>query len=638
MSDNITVYYNGYLIRPVTNFGYTFNPEYSNDLVVGHNYTLTIDGLSVIPEDSESPTTNDLATDMKAVKEIFSSNGGRLSISNGEGAIIVYGVNAKITNLSFNNSNDYWSRTIPFTVTIDFDHLFFGSDLGNTMSLDELAGYDEDGLADYLHSPNIVDIERSKLKEFDESFSMDITDENTKTLTLINPNVAVNSYTSIPEISQNYITNTHFNIVYNLSAVGKHIVILQDGVKTTMPAWEHAKRYVHNRLSAQINSMFSSFMSLNSSTTLDNIHNTTAEQGIFYMQDPIGGAPAFGLYNENYTFDVSESDGKYSVTYTALVKAKCPLYESHLGCSDTTIHEVKKTLAKTFNTNEETNLENQEITVSVEGSIRGLVPARQGALLSPLTIPDPGSNGGSFIVRQNTLYDKNDYAEQLLTGNVYANIEGIFDPFYYDFTERFKLALGITPGLLGVNSDVILRPSNISITRNFLEGTINYAAQYDNKYNCLESHYEMNISVDHSVPVIAEFVIPNNNVEDSNDDVCASGYNVVQQLGTYSAKKITVNINGNPGFDLGKCCIGHYDPLVGCDGTMDIFALSYFNRGDFMVPSGVIIPIIGSGYVLTNKEKRTSFPRGDFSITLEYVCGDVCELEYFDGKSSSSTG
>lgn len=609
MSDIVSVYYNGNLVKPIVNINHSNNIVYNNDTTIGYSYNVTLRGVCTLPE-TENADYGDLASSIKYIKEVFSSNGAKLTVVHNN-KLILFAVDSKIQSLSFEESGDNWSRTVPYTVVIEFNHLHMGDDLANDPNYSLLIqGYDDPSLIDYMHTPFMVDVESHKIKSFDESFNMDISDENIHTLTLIKP-LAVHDYTTIPGISQNYITNTFFNINYTLSAVGKHHVKYDNSEnKLTLPAWEHAKRWVHRRLAQQITGMFSTFMN-----------------GSFYMQNPLGGEPSFGLFNENYVIDVSESDGKYSIQYSATVKQRCPSTEFTLGCSDNAIHEISKSISRQIVANEETNLENQEITITIDGSIRGLLPSKIG--ISPIFIdnPEDGFNRGSFLVRQNTIYDRNDYADQLLSS--------IFDPFWYDFTEPFKRALGITPDVFAVNQDVILRPSKMNLTRNFLEGTINYNAEYNNKYNCLESHYEVTLSVEMPVPVIAEFTIPNNNVEDTNDEVCASGYSVIQKLGTQTAKKITVNINGNPGFDLGKCCLGSYNPIYGCQGNLDIYDLSYFSLGDFVIPSGVVIPIIGNDYVLTNKQKKTNFPKGDFNITLEYICADVCEVEYFDDKSSA---
>jgi|LakMenE01Jun11ns_1017448.scaffolds.fasta_scaffold9953275_1 hypothetical protein len=629
----ITVYYNDVLIKAIENISYATNMDYKNDLVANYYYTVSLNGYIVSPQPAEPEQNNygiiNMMSDVSSIKGIFSTNGAKLKVYAGE-KLIFFAVDSKIKSINFAESPNNWSKYIPFDIEIDFNHLHMGEDLEETLSNEILNGADDPDLADRFHSPNILNIENHKIKDFSENFSMDINDNE-----IFNQINLINAFGQV----SSKITNNYFSISYTLSATGKHDIYDVGENKTTLPAWEHAKRYVHRRLIYQIDSMFGSFLSIGGQGTLANIHANTGN-GLLDLTDPLGGVPAFGIYNENLTFDVSESDGTFSVQYNAIVKRNCPVYEFNIGCSNNTLHTVTKQINRTFSANEETNLENQEITVSVNGEIKGLVPGRGSYTLAPFVIANPdGPYKGTFLLKQNTLYDKNDYAQQLLTGNSVAGVVGIFDPISYDLTEQYKLALGITPDLLAVNPNTILRPSKMTLTRNYLEGTINYNAEYNNKYNCSTSHYEVQLSVEMPTPVIAEFVIPNNNVELLNDTVCASGYSVIQKLGTQTAKKISVSINGNLGFDLGKCCLGSQRLEAGsCDESLDLLDLNYFSTQDFIIPSGVVIPIIGNeitgnNYVLVNKQKSTTFPKGDFSITLDYICADVCEVDYFEKRT-----
>lgn len=619
----VSVYYNGNLVKPVQSISYSTNMDYKNDLAVNYYYTVKLNGSIIPPPTGTSYTLTNLTNSMADVKGVFSSNGGTLKVYSDD-KLVFYAVDSKVKGVNFLESSNNWSKYIPFEVEIDFNHLHMGEDLEDTLDEITLNGGDDLALADNFQSSNVVDIENYKIKEFTENFTMDINDNDIfNQVTLLN---AVG-------VTSSKITNSFFSISYNLSAKGKHDIYYSDNNKVTLPAWEHAKRYVHRRLVNQLNSMFNTFLSMDNSGPLSDIHSYNND-GAINLRDPLGGLPAFGLFNETITFDVSEAEGTFSVQYNAIVKQLCPTYEINIGCSSNTIHTVSTQISRSFTANEETNLENQEITVTVNGEIRGLVPGGGGLRsYGPLVIADPdGPYRGTFLLRQNTFFDKNDYADQLLIGT--TGVIGIFDPIAYDLTEPYKAALGITPDLLGVNYNTLLRPSKMNLTRNYLQGTINYTAEYNNKYNCSTSHFEVQLSVEMPTPVIAEFVIPNNNVERvDNDSVCASGYSVIQKLGTQTAKKISVNINGNLGFDLGKCCLGSQRLEFGsCDDSLDLLSLNYFDTQDFILPSGVVIPIIGSGYVLTNKQKSTTFPKGDFSITLDYICADVCEINYFEKK------
>lgn len=630
MSDStlVQIYYNSFLIQPIQSISYTTNMDYKNDLTINYSYTFTINGTILLDENSENTSFNALANKIADIKEKFSSNGAKLQIYAGpenDAKLILYAVDSKIKSLNFSESPNNWTKYIPYTVEIDFNHLHMGTDLENDLNNNVLNGGDDQSLADNFHSPSILNIENFKVKDFDENFSLDINDaEIFNQITLVN---------AIGNLSSK-ITNSYFTINYTLSATGKHDIYYIDDQKVTLPAWEHAKRYVHRRLIYQIDSMFNSFLSMNANSQLSTIHSYGLNNGTINLTDPLGGIPSFGLFNETLNFDVSESDGKFSVQYSAMVKQLCPANEYNIGCSNNALHTVTKQINRTFSANEETNLENQDITLTVNGEIKGLVPGRGSDTLAPFVVVDPdGPYKGTFLLKQNTPYDKNDFADRLLVGDRLLGTRGIFDPIAYDLTEEFKLALGITPEVLAVNSNTLLKPSKMNLTRNYLQGTINYTAEYNNKYNCSTSHFDIQLSVEMPVPIIAEFVIPNNNVLDENNNVCANGYSVIQKLGTQTAKKINVSINGNLGFDLGKCCLGTQNLEGGdCDRNVDLLALNYFSIQDFVLPPGVVIPTLGPNYVLTNKQKSTTFPKGDFSISLEYICADVCDIKYFDKK------
>ena len=625
----ILVYYNGSLIKAVKTVSYSTNMDYKNDLAVNYYYSIRLNG-EIFPDsygtNGQDTNMTHLMDSVNSIKNIFNDNGGSLDVYY-DTDLIFYAVDGKIKNLSFSESNNNWSKSIPFSVDIDFNHLHMGENLYGNLDQTVLSGGDDPAVADNFSSPNAIDIEKHKIKEYSENFSIDMNENDVFNQTNLyaynNNNVLINT---------TKLSNSFFTINYTLSAKGKHdITYVEDNgtILTTLPAWEHAKRFVHKKLYLQTALMFNYFLGRSEfGSSLSNLHSPGGDTGpTFNFTDPIGGTSAYGIFNETITFDVSESDGTFSAQYSAIVKQHCPNAESNIGCSNYTIHTVNKSISRSFVANEQTNSENQEITVTVNGEIKGLVPGHssESFSLAPLQIADPYNYPGTFLIRNDTIYDKNDYANQLLLS--------IFDPITYDFTLNFKQALGITPQLLAVNNNTIIRPSKMNLTRNFLQGTINYTAEYNNKYNCSTSHFDIQINADMPVPVVAEFVIPNNNVEKNNGTVCASGFSVIQKLGTQTAKKINVSINGNLGFDLGKCCLGAtFNTGGGCDESLDLLGLNYFKTQDFIIPSGVVIPPIGPNYVLTNKQKTTSFPKGDFSISLEYICADVCAIDYFENR------
>jgi hypothetical protein len=178
---------------------------------------------------------------------------------------------------------------------------------------------------------------------------------------------------------------------------------------------------------------------------------------------------------------------------------------------------------------------------------------------------------------------------------------------------------------LSVSPTSNLKPSNIVITRNFLQGVINYTATYNNTFNCDPNNLEIQLSVKEPTPLIAEFTIPNNNYKDQAGNVCdnGKGYNVIQLLGTKTAKTIDVTINGNVSLDFNRCCLG-------TNNNWNLFDYDFVRLESFALPKGATIPDITDDYILTKKTKSITYPEGKLSISLSYICSTVCEIDdYF---------
>jgi hypothetical protein len=446
-------------------------------------------------------------------------------------------------------------------------------------------------------------------------------------------------------------------INYTLSAVGKHDITNIGGIKSTMPAWESAKRFVHTRLAIQLDRLINkTFLTSNDYQLLQDIHGHYSGNTLIYDPD-------FNLFNEVINFNVSESDGSFDVEYSVMVKRKCTTFDDYitLGCSDNTLHTITKKVDRQFNATEEMTqvigegidpLGYTEITISVEGEITGLVPgvgiASQGAILMD-KLPTVGGTGSFLTLGTDNKFSKLYYAEEVL-GTIMTF--GTKEDEYFDFVPEFKEALGINSINLEVDVEgdqahlvKSLRPSNISITKNPIDGTISYSVSYNNKYNCDKTnHFAIDISIENPTPIIAEFVIPNNNGKDGNGDIIRNedntptcpGHTVIQQLGTQTAKKINVSIKGNTGLDFKNCCLGNgpngeqADPqdLITLDNpNWDLLNLDYFNLDEFIMPPGLVIPEFGPNFILTQKQKKMSFPKGDFTITLGYTLATVCTVD-----------
>jgi hypothetical protein len=623
----VTMTYDGNDIVPAPTFSYTSSVVYSNDAVVGYNYTITLNGYCIPKGDEDEPNSiSNMFTKMLVIKNIFSSNGGTLSIKSDDKPL-VYATDIKVISVSFNESSNNWSIFSQYTIQLETNHLHLGTDLSDDPDISEadiLSGKDDPNAADNLHSPYLVDMEKYKIKSFNENFNLNVDDNMFNQLSVYVENNPRSGPTT-------FISNNYYTISLTVSATGKHAVITEDGVKKTLPAWEHAKRFVHTRLCNQINKIassagtFADFMKHGSKTQLSNLHNTSAQPS--KLIDSV--IPTFKIYNETVNCTVSESDGTFEASYNAIVKQQCRLSiipgVIDIGCTNDALHTITKSVNKTYNANEDTNTTNQEISISVNGEIRGLVPGYNlGADSSaPIKINSSFIGNGSFMTTTPNLVGRIDR-----TGNAELCFDSIFNYYGFDLKDNFKTALGITHANLQINPATKILPSKMNLTRNYIEGTISYSAEYNNTFNCPTNHYSVDISVEEPIPIIAEFIIPNNNYHTfGSDGIEPSGFPVIQNLGTNTAKKINVTINGNVGEDFNKCCLGSDQ-----DTTWNLLNYDVFSLGAFTLPSGLILPVISSGYVLTSKTKKTTYPQGNFTISLAYTCATTCPLNYLSDK------
>lgn len=627
----VAVYYNGQLLEPNPTFTYTLTPIYNNDIIISYEYNITLNGYCirynrVTPSEDEDETStdanfNDAIYWARYIKNVFASNGAVFKIvlldEDDNETPIFYATDTIVKSISFPENDNFWTSYINYTIELKSNHVFVGESLNNSEN-SILLGDEKFSLTDNLSSPFTADIRNHKIKSFSENFNLDPGDNiSTRTTIFNNQNIATTA-----------LGGEFFNITYTVSAVGKHDVYDPGGGKNTLPAWEHAKRFAHTRLLQRMGGVFATFLSLNNNVPL-NLIGTQNGPGVFSTIEQ----PQFNIYNEHFSFSVGEAEGSFEITYNAIIKRNCLLGLQGpvvtLGCSDQTIHTVNKQVNHSYGANEQINAFNREIQIDINGTIRGLVPGGIFRSQSRLKINDFPT--GSFLV-YNTTFDQ--FGNGALGGmdkNYYANLlmNQIFDYNKYDLTQQFKTLLGVTPENLSVSPTATLKPTKMVITRDYLNGTINYNATYDNKFNCDPNNFEIQLSIEEPNPVIAEFTVPNNNYNSTVDNsICpeGKGYTVIQLLGTQTAKKIDVTINGNISLDFNRCCLGTTD-------NWNLFDYDYLRLQSFAIPSGVNIPELGPNYVLTRKTKTLSYPKGELSINLSYICADVCDFNtYFDDK------
>ena len=145
--------------------------------------------------------------------------------------------------------------------------------------------------------------------------------------------------------------------------------------------------------------------------------------------------------------------------------------------------------------------------------------------------------------------------------------------------------------------------------RSYISGTITYSAEYssDNS-NCADGSNakfsQMSIQTTKPTKVFATFNIPNSQ----------SGP-VIQELGTYTAKTVTVTIAGTDSSCKGKPGTVDFNTLINCE--------------DEYLP--IKLPANGD-YILTQKQYTSNPIDGSFSLNLGYICGTTgCALPSWVG-------
>jgi hypothetical protein len=573
-------------------------PIYSNDHVIGYTHVITLNGYasafvrddtdtvdgdiyetedgsgsvtteygdSIVGEDasiSSSSATNEADANIKAlqkvlstityVKNLLSKNGKFLTIRDDENNVIIVGKGGTLKSLSFSENENGWTAYSQYTAEIEFNEIEFmnehipcGSIYMDNINL----------------NTNLVDFSVHKIKQFQDNWSFSIQDD---------------AFGAIRETELGEdldIHNSRINVSYSISATGKNYYLENE---TLIPAWQQAKNFCQSRLYDQIKSLIKNTLSLNddqacSATRELNTINDYGRDGVLSDIDSY-----YDLYNETVNCDCSESEGQFSVEYSAVLKRKT------FGDFDSsaTIH----TVSKTKNINKVSLIKN-EISISITGNIQGLHAGGLIKAAGNFTIPKQGS----FLILDSSM---NKFTNALSLLNNITNGD--------DLTEDFKEVLGITFGELEVNLQACSQtptPATFSVTRNFFDGSIDYNIEYNSTSSDF-SAVKISVDVSNPVPVLAEFVVPNYGV-------------IIQDIDTQTARKISYTIEGRTNK---ICCLesnGINNLISGyCGGIPSI--------------SGLTLPS-EANFVLTDKKYSQNLIQGKFTLNLAYQCGVPCNV------------
>jgi len=631
----LRMYYNGYLIRPMPKISYNTEMIHKNDATIGYKYNMTLKG-HIMANDFNG----NLSQGIRYIDRMFKSNHGLLQIdsyyANGDSGTTLIANNILVRNVKFEESSNNWVKYATYTVELESLNVLVGLDV--SQYIDEMKRGDINiGHVHNMHSPFMVDGISYSLKDCTEQFNLQTGDNQLDRTNVVEKRFEYGIPIENTPISiVTTVGGEYFTISYSLSATGRQTSENYGMGTQILPAWEHAKRWVNAKLIAQMGGLFDNFLSQNGEVTTQ-FHGAPNNNGALSAIKDLHSAgitelPSFGLYNEHVSFDVSESEGSFSATYNATVKKHCPFEVSGgsrdspytLFCHDSVNHTISKSVNHTYDANEQISLAVRNTQITVNGTIEGLIPG---------SVMNPGSRvhinrfpTGSFLC-----YNTASQYPQLANGggidrSYYANLafDGIFDYNKHDLKDEFKELIGVTPFALAVNPLATMLPSNMTITRNLLEGTVNYSATYETRFNCDVNNFEIKVSTNDSIPAMAEFTIPNNNMKDPNGVLCdtGKGYTAIQLLGTWTPKTVDVSISASVGNDFNKCCLG-------TSNNYNLMDYKFFTLESYIIPEGMNIPYIGDSYALTKKSRSVSFPQGDMSISLSYTCGDICEIDSY---------
>jgi len=589
-----------YRVVPAPQISINTQLSYANDTIIGYSYIISINGVisSLSQEyiesleddliyEEESPSSGLLTSEnelvlidesetilyandpnsidqirnirpilfgIEYIRKLFSRNGSALTIRDDQNDNLLRAKGGILKSINFNTSSNQWTSSCPYAIELEFNELEI---------LDETILCSDSLIDINSQTTNLVDITKYKIKNFSDTWNINAEDS-------IYNHIYGNSLD---------IVNSEISLSYSLSATGKNY-FLEDQLS---PAWIQAKNFVQERLYQQVRNLASTLTrsgdTCSASKTLSEIHTNDGDGLIS------GISSDYSIYNETLSCNTSESEGTFSVQYNAILKRN---YDSNYSSSNVR-HTLNKSISSAVNGNK------NNITISVDGQVEGLC---EGGLLQ---------NFGTFSFPQNgtilqtgstsTKYtNANAFLPKIITGD--------------DLKNEFKSALNITASELELQSgegcEIDIKPANFSLTHNYMTGIISYTTEYSSDRACSqnetdgESVFKTSISVDEPVPIISELIVPN-------------GSYVIQDIGTYTAKKISVTSEGKKNRE---CC-----------DTADI---NVFLEEILNSDIETLFPFLEfpdeEQFILTNKSFSYNILEGSYTVNLEYICAEGCEI------------
>lgn len=567
-----------YYIRPVPNISINTEIKYANDTIIGYDFIISLSGYAsgykhLVDDESDANTRNiqRVIQNIGSIRQILSRNGHNLVIMDDYNNTLFIAKGGQLRSLNFEPSDNNWLSYSRYTAEIVFNEL---------QVIDETFNCNGSFINNDSITSNLVDIKKYKIKEFSDSWSFIVNDGSFNHVLQSDTNGTLN------------IGNSTIEIEYNISATGGHYYIGsgEQDIKF-VPGWEQAKNFAQERLWDQVQSLSNNILKLHGSTcastsNLSTIHATGL--GVLGSGDASSVHSEYNIYNETINCDTSESDGTFSLVYKALLKQKSRGSFDH----DAAKHIVSKTKNHSF---EQGN--KKVVSLSVNGTIEGLFAGGLIKSAGNFTLP----KYGSLLIANNSA-NKFDNAYDLLSNLLNEDED--------DLDDGFKQQLGITFSELNIvqpscgDGSVTPKPSSFTLTKNHMEGTIEYSLEYNTNRACINSGStiditSISINATNPTPVNAEFVVPLSGV-------------ILYDLNTKTARTISYTIEGRKdrtccktGSDL-NTAIGNY-----CGGIV--------------LPDNITYPD-EELWLLTEKKASENWLQGTFTINLSYTCIDPCDI------------
>jgi hypothetical protein len=576
---------------------------YSNDSIIGYTYIFNLNGsvtaldLRNIPygqEYSEPDNYNlgSVVDHINKLRSILSKNGSILKIVDGQtDAVILEARGGILRSFSFDESNNNWTHFATYSASLEFSNVDF---MSSKESCDKSF---LDPLSFPENKAGIADINQFKIKNFNDSWSFSFDDTQ-----------PFNRVKTIDTGGNLNLNNVTFNIEYSINATGKNFHVYNQNNSKLLPAWEQAKNFVQYRLYEQVTNLINNVLKnpytpCASSDGLKDVH-VPGSNGLLSSL----GDSAYKIYNEEITCEASESDGSFSASYSATIRS---LSGNSSWSHPSATHTVEKSIQSSTDSN-------GRITknISINGTIQGLI---EGGLIKTnkaIELPNQGS-----IKLLNNISDNKYNNAKIVLDKIYSSSDyngGLGECGKRDIKSNFKNILGISIDQLVVNgqppdpppcpSDTSCvipdppHPSSFNLTHDYVNGTITYSLDYNSDdANCQNGDNAKftQISIQTSQPnkVTATFDVP-------NSDRCS----IIQELGTFTTKTVTVNITGNDNSCTGRPREVDFTKLIDCGACDD----------DMELP--VKVPLNGN-FILTQKQYTKNPVDGSFTINLAYICG-----------------